>query len=83
MVTRVLKDAWHAFDLIYISKSHGLRKLLARAVRDAMFVVDKGDRALVEMHLKTEGSSWDEKLKYNPKWLWHRVQRTIPPPGKL
>ena len=83
VVTRVLKDPWHAFDLIYISKSHALRKLFARAVRDAMFVVNKEDRALVEILLKAQGSSWDEKLKYNPKWLWRRVRRTIPSPDEL
>jgi len=83
IVTRVLKDAWHAFDLIYISKSHALRKLFARAVRDAMFVVNKEDRAKVEIYLKTEGLSWDDKLKYHPKWLWRRVRRIIPPPEEL
>jgi len=83
VVTRVLKDAWHAFDLIYISKSHALRKLFARALRDAIFVVNKEDRALVEIYLKAKGSSWEEKLKYQPKWLWRRVRRTIPPPDEL
>ena len=83
IISRVLKDVWHAFDLIFLSKSHALRKVFARAVCDAIFIVNKEDRALVETQLKAEGSSWEEKFKYNPKWLWHRVWQTIPGPTEL
>ena len=38
-------------------KAHGLQKTFARAVRDAMFVVNKDDEALVTKRLKAEGSS--------------------------
>jgi hypothetical protein len=33
--------------------------------------------------LKAEGSSWEEKLKYNPQYLWCLVRRTIPPSEEL
>jgi len=81
--SRVLKDAWHAFDMLTISKSHGLRKEFARALRDALFIVNPSDKAKVDARLKSEGSSWEEKLKYHPKSLWPLVRRTIPPPKYL
>jgi hypothetical protein len=34
--------------MIYISKGHGLQKEFACAVRDAMFVINKVDKILVE-----------------------------------
>ena len=79
----VLKDPWHAFDMIYIPKNHGLRTEFARAVRDAMFIVNEGDKNLVEARLKVEGSSWKEALSIKPKYLWCLVRRTIPPPEQL
>ena len=79
----VLKDAWHAFDMLTISKSHGLQKEFARALRDALFIVNPSDKAKVDARLKSEGSCWEEKLKYHPKSLWPLVRRTIPPPKDL
>jgi hypothetical protein len=81
--SRVLKDPWHAFDMIYIPKNHGLRTEFARAVRDAMFIVNEGDKILVEARLKAEGSSWKKALATKPKYLWRLVRRTIPPPEQL
>ena len=81
--SRVLKDVWHAFDMISIAKNHGLRRVFARALRDAMFIVNPEDQARVDAQLQREGSSWQEKLKYHPKSLWKLVRRTIPPPEEL
>src|SRR5882762_1217014 len=81
--SRVLKDPWHALDMIYIPKNHGLRTEFARAVRDAMFIVNESDKVLVEARLKAEGSSWKEALAVKPKYLWCLVRRTIPPPEQL
>ncbi|EDR06924.1 uncharacterized protein LACBIDRAFT_328290 [Laccaria bicolor S238N-H82] len=36
-----------------------------------------------EARLKSEGSSWDEKFKFQPKSLWKLVRRYIPPPEQL
>lgn len=79
----VLKDIWHVFDMISVPRSHGLRLLLARALRDAIFIVNPDDKLLVEERLKREGSSWEEKLKYSPKYLWKLVRHTVPPPDQL
>ena len=81
--SRILKDVWHAFDMILIPKNHGLRIIFARALRDAIFTVNPEDKARVDARLQQEGSSWDEKLKYQPKYLWKLVRRTIPPPEQL
>ena len=81
--SRVLLDPWHIFDRISIPKSHGLRLQFARAMRDAIFLLNKEDCALVEARLKSEGSSWNEKLKFQPKSLWKLVRRYIPPPEQL
>ena len=48
-----------------------------------MFVVNKDNKALVAKRLKAEGSSWDEKLQYQPQYLWRLVRRTILPPEEL
>lgn len=81
--SRVLLDPWHIFDRISISKSHGLRLQFARAMQDAIFLLNEKDHALVEARLKSEGSSWNEKLKFQPKSLWKLVRRYIPPPEQL
>ena len=52
-------------------------------MRDAVFLINEDDRAAVDARLHSEGSSFEEKLKYNPKYLWRLVRRHIPPPEKL
>jgi len=81
--SRVLKDIWHIFDMISIAKNHALRAKFARTLRDAVFLINEEDKARVDERLKSEGSSFEEKLKYQPKYLWHLVRRHVPPPEKL
>ena len=81
--SRVLKDIWHIFDMISISKSYSLRQEFARTLRDAVFLINKEDRAHVDARLRSEGSSFEQKLKYQPKYLWRLVRRHVPPPEKL
>ena len=50
---------------------------------DAIFISNPEDKALVNAQLRHEGSSWEEKLKYQPKYLWRLVQHTIPPADQL
>ena len=66
---RIILDPWHIFDRISIPKTHGLCLLFARAMQDAIFLINEEDHALVEAQLKYEGSSWDEKFKFQPKSL--------------
>lgn len=83
VLSRVLMDPWHAFHRIRISKSHGLRRFFSRAFRDAVFIPDKNDQALVSAYLHSQDSSWEEVLERDAKWLWERCRRTIPPPDEL
>jgi hypothetical protein len=46
--SHVLKDVWHAFDMIVIPKNHGLRRIFARALCDAIFIVNPEDKAFVD-----------------------------------
>ena len=42
--SRVLKDPFHVFNMIYISRAHGLLYDFAHALCDAMFIPDKEDK---------------------------------------
>jgi len=81
--SRVLLDPWHIFDRISILKTHVLCLQFARAMWDAIFFINEEDHALVEAQLKSEGSSWDDKLKFQPKSLWKLIQWYILPPEWL
>jgi hypothetical protein len=45
--SRVLKDAFHVFNMFYLSVAHGLRIEFARALRDAIFIPDAHDKARI------------------------------------
>lgn len=81
--SRVLMDIWHAMARIKVSKDHGFRRAFARALRDAMLIPDLDDKKRIEAYLNSIGSSWDDVLQFNAKWLWKRCKRTIPPPELL
>ncbi|KAL8277487.1 hypothetical protein RQP46_010117 [Phenoliferia psychrophenolica] len=83
IVSRVLLDPWHMMDRIYIPRQHGARRAFMRAYSDTLFVPDPVDRALISARLEKQGSSWEEQLRRNPKWIWQRCKRTIPPPEVL
>ncbi|KAF8802776.1 hypothetical protein BYT27DRAFT_7111482, partial [Phlegmacium glaucopus] len=42
--SRVLKDVFHVFNMLWLSTMHGLRKEFGRALRDILFVADKEDQ---------------------------------------
>jgi hypothetical protein len=76
-------DVWHAMAQIKVPKNHGFRRSFARALRDAMLIPNLDDRKWIEVYLKSIGSSWDDVLQFNAKWLWKLCKRTIPPPELL
>ncbi|KAF7292549.1 3'-5' exonuclease domain-containing protein [Mycena kentingensis (nom. inval.)] len=77
--SRVLKDIFHVFHMIYISRTHGLRLAFCRTFRDACLIPHPADKARIEAYLKTKGLTWEIMLRLKPKWLWRRCRRTIPP----
>ncbi|KAJ7742021.1 hypothetical protein B0H16DRAFT_1861405 [Mycena metata] len=81
--SRVLKDVFHVFHMIYISRTHGLRQAFCQALRDAILIPHPGDKALIEAYLKGHNLTWDNMLRFHPKWLWRHCRRTIPPAEEL
>ncbi|KAG2224491.1 hypothetical protein INT45_010557, partial [Circinella minor] len=81
--SRIIKDVFHLMDQIKVPRRHGLANDFSRRLRDALFVVDEDDKKKVEAVLLKQGTTWNEKLIKNPRWLFRRVKRTIPPPEKL
>jgi hypothetical protein len=81
--SRVLKDPFHAFNMIRVSKQHGLSRQFARAMSAAMFIDNEDDRACVTARLEKEGSSYATALKYQKTSIRKLVRRHIPPPIKL
>ncbi|KNZ75180.1 hypothetical protein J132_04665 [Termitomyces sp. J132] len=81
--SRVLKDVFHVFNMLYISWTHGLRVAFAQTLCDALFVPHPDDKAHIESWLRMQDLSWDDMLRFNPTWLWRRCRCTIPPPEIL
>jgi len=81
--SRVIMDIWHAMARIKIPKEHGFRRPFARALRDAIFIPDGGDKTRISHYLESIGSSWDDVLRFKATWLWKRCRRTVPPPEQL
>ncbi|KAF8075254.1 hypothetical protein FPV67DRAFT_1728203, partial [Lyophyllum atratum] len=81
----VVKDAFHIFNMFYISAAHGLLQEFAIALRDAIFIPDQDDKARVIAWGRTQDppQSWSEILFQRPDWLWRRCKRIIPPPEEL
>ncbi|KAJ7170171.1 hypothetical protein C8R46DRAFT_1266577 [Mycena filopes] len=83
--SRVIKDAFHIFNMFYISVVHGLRVEFARALRDAIFIPDASDKSRIEAWGRRQSPpiGWDAIRRSSPKWLWRRCKRIIPPPEEL
>ncbi|KAJ3764783.1 hypothetical protein FB446DRAFT_656131, partial [Lentinula raphanica] len=81
--SRVLKDPFHVFNMIYISRTHALRIPFAQALRDAIFIPHPEDKRRTSDWLRSKGLTWDFMLQFKARWLWLHVRRTIPPPEVL
>ena len=79
----VLMDIWHAMARVKVSRTHGFRRPFAHALRDAMLIPDEDDRCQITAYLVLIGSTWEEMLLINAKWLWKRCKRVVPPPDIL
>ncbi|KAJ7194292.1 hypothetical protein GGX14DRAFT_378125 [Mycena pura] len=86
--SRVLKDIFHVFHMIYISRTHGLRLAFIHAFRDACLIPHPTDKARIEVYLATRNLTWADtvvfySIRMGPKWLWRHCRRTVPPPEEL
>ncbi|KAJ6546579.1 hypothetical protein B0H10DRAFT_2243560 [Mycena sp. CBHHK59/15] len=66
--SRVIKDAFHIFNMFYISVVHD--------ATDKTRIVAWGRTQSPVKH-------WDDILRSSPQWLWRRSKRIIPPPEEL
>lgn len=83
--SRVLKDVFHVFQMLYISQTHGLRVPFSQALSAAMLIPDPDDHARLEAWGLAQNPplKWDQMVQYRPTWLWRRCRRSIPPPEHL
>jgi hypothetical protein len=70
-------------DVIKPYKKHGLYKLFTRKFIEALSIVDEEDKKKVPEALLTRNEIWDDKLMYEPRWLWKRVKRKVASPNVL
>lgn len=83
--TRVLKDIFHAMDMLKLPMKHGAFKDFMKSYRDALFVFDEDDKKRVEkvLYLKFNKITFKAMLAQNPDWILQRVKRAVPPPNIL
>ncbi|KAK9311640.1 hypothetical protein V1524DRAFT_411529 [Lipomyces starkeyi] len=81
--SRVVGDIWQLMDRLPLSKSHGIRKIFARALRDSILLIEPDDQERVTTYLQQIGTTWEERLRTNPKCILARVRRSIPDPETL
>ncbi|KAJ7434171.1 hypothetical protein FB451DRAFT_1379978 [Mycena latifolia] len=82
--TRIKKDIFHAFHMIPLSSSHGLRAVFLRTLRDHMMRWDPVIRAKVdETCRKVFKVGFDVMLLRHPRFIKERTPRYIPPPSVL
>ena len=83
--SRVLKDPFHVFNMIYIPKGHGLLYDFAHALHDAIFIPDKEDKDRIGAFAASldPPQTWATFLRYRASFLWKRCKRVIPPPEVL
>lgn len=83
--SRVLKDIFHVFNMLRLSRTHALRKEFGRALRDTLFIPDQEDRMRISAWAATlEHPKTFEQLEGSqPDWLRKRCRRVIPPPQVL
>lgn len=79
--SNVRLDPFHAMKRIgdTVSTKHPYTPVLMAAIRDAMFVLDEGDKVKVEKVLKDNfQTTFESKLLNDPDWIFKRVRRHIP-----
>ena len=83
--SRVLKDIFHVFQMISISKTHGLRVKFSQALRDAIFLPNPEDKQQIESYLARQSPplTFEQKLQKNPSFIKKHCKHIVPPPEQL
>jgi hypothetical protein len=72
----ILKDPFHIFNMFYISTSHGLCINFAQALHDTMFIPDPVDVEWINIWGCSQNppTTFDKLQKYKAQWLWVRCK---------
>ncbi|KAK6988809.1 hypothetical protein R3P38DRAFT_3228414 [Favolaschia claudopus] len=82
--TRIKKDIFHAFHMIPLPSSHGLRAVFLQTFRDHMMRWDPAIRARVDEKCRQIFKiGFDVMSIRNPRWIKKRTPRYVPPPSVL
>lgn len=79
----VLADIFHLMDRAKLPMHHDYKALFFRALRAAMFIMNKRDVDQVKTVLQKKGISWNKTLAFNFDYIAKRVRRTVPPADVL
>ncbi|KAK4700876.1 hypothetical protein P7C70_g5367, partial [Phenoliferia sp. Uapishka_3] len=82
--TKIKKDLFHAFQMIPLSTTHGMRATFLRMLRDHILVWDPVIRAKIDTVCQKEFKlSFDQMLLKKPRWIARRCPRYVPAPSIL
>ncbi|KAF7762010.1 hypothetical protein Agabi119p4_10002 [Agaricus bisporus var. burnettii] len=83
--SRVLKDPWHFFHMLYLPATHGLRKQFTQELRDGLFIPHDEDRRRINSWgaVQKPSKTYEELRNSSPSWIRARCRHTIPPPHIL
>lgn len=81
----VLKDIFHVFQMIWISKSYGLHIMFMQILCDAIFLLDPEDMRLIVSFLACQSPPmiWKECFQKYPSFIEKHCKFTVPPPEVL
>ena len=83
LLTRVLKDPFHAMDMIKVPMHHDYKPAYFRALRAAIFILNPDDVFEVKCAHGLTDANWEKMLVYQFKYIAQRVRRRIPGPDML
>jgi hypothetical protein len=83
LLTRVLKDPFHAMDMIKVPMHHDYKPAYFRALRAAIFILNPDDVFELKCAHGLTDTNWEKMLAYRFKYIAQRVRRRIPAPDML
>ena len=83
--TRVKLDPMHWITRVTSSLDSGHSAYFdyCRVLRDAVFILDDGDKQRVADFLQNIGETFEQRFSDDPEWVLRYVRRTIPQPSVL
>lgn len=77
----VLKDVFHVFHMLRLTKNHGLVAQFSRSLRDILFLPDPEDKHNIENYLcrQPQPLTWDQCLQRHPRFIKRHCKHLIPP----